>query len=600
MRAIYAFSGDPITYGHIDIIKRSAKLASELVVGIGVNPSKKYLFDLQERLQMAEESLKDIKNVKIVAFEGMLVDYAFENDIQAIIRGVRNTNDFNYEQELYSAGESQKQNIEVLPMFSKPELSHVSSSVVKALQMEQGIIHEYVPLCVKKMLEEKMLGQYIVGVTGTIGTGKSYVSDKLVELGRGNDIPVHNIDLDKIGHQILGTLNEPAYVEIRKSLAAKFGEEILNKDGSVNRKELGAKVFGNKEDMNFLNNLMSTSINTRARREMYGKRGIILINGALLAEAGNLNICNNNVLLISADEDTQIRRLERRQYGEEEINAKIKGQYGTTKKTEVINEIIEKNKYGKLWTLDTTSEKEADIEESFFEIVSGLGYKLPQKLSEKNEVEEILKRLNKTDDTKLAQIIAENIEETYNANKRHYHNLNHILSGLEELKIFEQRLTEEEYLTLQFAYLFHDYIYDTKKKDNEERSADVAKYIAETLGQDEKFIVQTQNLIMSTSHHKPITELEKIIDDVDLSILGKDKNTFKNYDDAIREEYSFVNEEQYMPVRKNVLFGLYNREHIYNTKELREKYELNAKLNLGLKLVEITKECEKTQEYQLA
>src|SRR6478735_5475633 len=96
-RAIYAFSGDPITFGHLDIIERAAKIFDELIVAIGVNPSKKYLFTLEERAQMAKAATAHIPNSKVIYFYGLLVDYAYENNISTIIRGLRNSEDFNFE-----------------------------------------------------------------------------------------------------------------------------------------------------------------------------------------------------------------------------------------------------------------------------------------------------------------------------------------------------------------------------------------------------------------------------------------------------------------------------------------------------------------------
>ena len=186
-RAIYAFSGDPITYGHIDIIKRALKGFDEIVVAIGVNPDKKYMFSLDERKEMAEKSLAGIPSTKVVSFEGLLVDYAYENDIPVIIKGIRDQVDTDYEKIIHQVGESQELDIETYILFARPELSHISSSTVKAIQKEHGRIEKYVPLYVKQCLEAKMSGQYIVGITGEIGAGKSYVSEKFIQLGKERD-----------------------------------------------------------------------------------------------------------------------------------------------------------------------------------------------------------------------------------------------------------------------------------------------------------------------------------------------------------------------------------------------------------------------------
>ena len=172
-KAMYAFSGDPITYGHIDIIARASSAFDHVVAGIGANPDKKYMFNLEERTEMAKRSLTRFKNVEVASFQGLLVDYAYEQGIEVIVKGVRNAADFDYENVLHEVGVSQKLGIDTHILFARPELAHVSSSAVKSIQKEQGLIHEYVPLYVKQCLEARMSEQYIVGVTGEIGAGKS-------------------------------------------------------------------------------------------------------------------------------------------------------------------------------------------------------------------------------------------------------------------------------------------------------------------------------------------------------------------------------------------------------------------------------------------
>src|ERR1035441_3285157 len=108
-------------------------------------------------------------------------------------------------------------------MFAKPELAHISSSAVKVLQQETGFISEYVPLLVKQLIEEKLSGQFIVGLTGEIGTGKSYVGKKFEELGVKQGVEVHNIEVDHLAHDILSSNSLPLYAEARKAIVDRFG-----------------------------------------------------------------------------------------------------------------------------------------------------------------------------------------------------------------------------------------------------------------------------------------------------------------------------------------------------------------------------------------
>src|SRR5690242_11290142 len=103
-KGLFAFSADPITKGHKDVIQRAANIFDQVIVGIGTNPSKKYLFHSSERMHMAKHFLSDISNVKLVEYPGLLVNYAYRNQIPVIIKGARNAQDFDYERVLHDVG----------------------------------------------------------------------------------------------------------------------------------------------------------------------------------------------------------------------------------------------------------------------------------------------------------------------------------------------------------------------------------------------------------------------------------------------------------------------------------------------------------------
>ena len=150
---------------------------------------------------------------------------------------MRNETDADYERTLHEVGESQKRNIETMVLFAKPELRSVSSSAAKALQKEYGDVHTLVPLYVKQRLDALISGQYVLGVTGEIGAGKSYISNRLVDEGKARGIEVHNIDLDRIGHGILIILSEPLYQETREKIVQQFGVNVRARDGTIDRRD---------------------------------------------------------------------------------------------------------------------------------------------------------------------------------------------------------------------------------------------------------------------------------------------------------------------------------------------------------------------------
>lgn len=355
-KAIYAFSGDPITFGHLDIIERAAAVFEELTVAIGINPAKKYLFDLQERARMAEEATSHLPNVRVVYFKGLLVDYAYEQNIPVIVRGLRNTEDFNFELMLHQVGESQKMHLETFFIPSRQELSHISSGAAKALQLEQGLIHEYVPLNVKQKLEIKLSCQYIIGVTGVIGAGKSYVCNALQQAGRALGIEVHRIDLDRYGHDLLQVLKEPVFIELRKKICGEFGSHLLQKDGFVDVAQLGKIIFADQEKLNRFNRMMYQPMLLKIRRELYGKRGILLLDSALIAETGMSYLCNNHCLLVETSEDLQWERLKKRHYSDDQIKERRQCQYTSELKLEVLQEQVQKDRYGQLIRVANTGD----------------------------------------------------------------------------------------------------------------------------------------------------------------------------------------------------------------------------------------------------
>jgi len=227
-------------------------------------------------------------------------------------------------------------------------LSHISSGAVKAIQLEQGLIHEYVPLNVKKALEKKISNQEIIGVTGSIGSGKSHYCKEQVakEVAKNNE--AHHIDLDVLAHDIMGRLIDPMYILYRKSLVKTFGSKIALKNGFINRKELGKIVFGDPEKLAQLNELTKTPLLTHLRKVLRGLQGKIFIEGALLIEANWTYLCNNEVVILDVDPEIQKQRLSERGYSEEQIKNRIDSQLNYEEKHRTMAKTVAKSSFGKI------------------------------------------------------------------------------------------------------------------------------------------------------------------------------------------------------------------------------------------------------------
>ncbi|MAE57970.1 MAG: pantetheine-phosphate adenylyltransferase [Halobacteriovorax sp.] len=154
-KAIYAGSFDPFTNGHYHILKRALNLFDEVTILVGKSPSKKTLFTDEERVTMLNELFKDQKNVKVDSFYGLLVEYAKQNDITTLIRGLRPTGDFESEFQMASMNKKLYPEIETVFLMTVGENYYLSSSLVKEIYKHGTDISEFVPKNILRWLDKK-------------------------------------------------------------------------------------------------------------------------------------------------------------------------------------------------------------------------------------------------------------------------------------------------------------------------------------------------------------------------------------------------------------------------------------------------------------
>ncbi|NHM29677.1 pantetheine-phosphate adenylyltransferase [Neobacillus terrae] len=153
--AVCPGSFDPITYGHLDIIRRGAKVFDQLYVVVLNNSSKQPLFSVDERIDLIKEVTKDLPNVKVDEFSGLLVEYAQSVNANAIIRGLRAVSDFEYEMQITSMNRVLNESIETFFIMTNNQYSFLSSSIVKEVAKYDGNISSLVPSTVEKALHQK-------------------------------------------------------------------------------------------------------------------------------------------------------------------------------------------------------------------------------------------------------------------------------------------------------------------------------------------------------------------------------------------------------------------------------------------------------------
>lgn len=154
-KCVYPGSFDPITNGHLDVIIRASKIFDEVVVLIGNNISKKALFTVEEKIDMIKQVTKDYPNIKVDCFSGLIVDYCKNNNIDIIIRGIRNYSDYESEYDLYQHNSNINSNIETLLMMPKPENISISSSSIKEFLKFNCDISKYVPMELVEIIKNK-------------------------------------------------------------------------------------------------------------------------------------------------------------------------------------------------------------------------------------------------------------------------------------------------------------------------------------------------------------------------------------------------------------------------------------------------------------
>ncbi len=149
---IYPGTFDPITNGHIDVVRRASKLFERVIVGVAINPGKAPAFSLEQRVALAQESLQRIKGVEVCGFEGLLIDFAKEKGAKVILRGLRAVSDFEHEFQLASMNRRMEPEVETLFLTPAEQYTFISSSLVREIAALGGDVSEFVPACVAKVL----------------------------------------------------------------------------------------------------------------------------------------------------------------------------------------------------------------------------------------------------------------------------------------------------------------------------------------------------------------------------------------------------------------------------------------------------------------
>lgn len=154
--AIYPGTFDPLTVGHLDLIERASHIFDRVIVAVGINPRKKTAFTVEERVAMVQASVKSLKNVKVDAFDGLLVEYAKSKGVHVLLRGLRAFSDFEYEFQMALANRKLAPTVETVFLMPKETFTYITSSTVREVMERGGDISQFVPPPVKRLIDKKL------------------------------------------------------------------------------------------------------------------------------------------------------------------------------------------------------------------------------------------------------------------------------------------------------------------------------------------------------------------------------------------------------------------------------------------------------------
>jgi pantetheine-phosphate adenylyltransferase len=156
--ALYPGSFDPFTYGHIDIIRRSAKLFDRVIVGVYDTPEKNLMFTTEERVALGCETVRDFPNVEVKAFSGLMVEFARREKVDTVVRGLRVNNDFEFEFDMAMINRKLAPEVELVCLLASPEYQFLSSSILKEVARLGGDFADLVPPFIASAVRAKVAG----------------------------------------------------------------------------------------------------------------------------------------------------------------------------------------------------------------------------------------------------------------------------------------------------------------------------------------------------------------------------------------------------------------------------------------------------------
>lgn len=307
-RGLLPLSADPVHNGHLDIIRRARAECDELLVAVLDNDEKRgsYTFDLPERQRLVERAIQQTMggvNVRVVASSGLLVDLFLREGCDIVFRGIRDRKDREYEEwqmtlhGVILSGFERK----VRYLVADPQFQHVSSSALKALVMHDADVSSMCPLFVKSKLERTLRKLYLLGVTGPMGVGKSWVSHELALEVNRRGVQAFHVNVDALLRQLYAE-DSPGAQAVRDRIKFLLDVDIPISNGVADLSALKAAIKDQPDPEALMQVHAATEphVYRLIRDALHGKRGLVLLEWARLAEDGMSRLVNHDAIIVTS------------------------------------------------------------------------------------------------------------------------------------------------------------------------------------------------------------------------------------------------------------------------------------------------------------
>ncbi|CAK0774130.1 pantetheine-phosphate adenylyltransferase [Gammaproteobacteria bacterium] len=602
-RPIYGYPGtfDPFTYGHLSVVTQMLRGDRNLQLEILVarNPEKKITYTIEERAWMIEQMLDRLpqsmrRRVRVAIVSGATVDYAYEQGIGFLIKGLRNAVDYQYEHDLATLNadvQARRRQHSVTTLYIDQvddSLSNVSSSNLKLLGQLGMTLQNYAPAFDREILKMRQSGLLFIGAAGGIASGKTTFCEQIAIYAKKKQLPVYHISLDMIGrriHEEIGNVS-PRIQITRDLIADMFGTVVINPDGTIHRKNLAAIVFNDPNRLKQLTAVMMEPIlfyMGQAIQQL--NAGIVLIESATFLEYNLTELVDENMLIVSVPAEVQRERIAAKFTGEQ-VEHRLKHQMSYDQLLTGITTRQSKETLRLLLNFPGNSNFTPDDLEFFYQALLQ-EYQLRQHV-QRTKYLFIPKFLVILDPKKFFM----EIETNYNQHKLGYHNQLHIKEMLTNFETIKPQLGLDIATELAFylAILLHDIIYDPAKKDNEAQSAVYAdNFICRHVISPEIDIALVKRLIFATAGHfelqGSLTFLEQLILDLDKLILASPWPRLLDYETRIYTEYAPIYPRKIYIEKRSVILKRWLDQQtegnpIFVSELIREGYEKTATVQL--------------------